>query len=130
MEFEVSPCCYLFCMSDDLPRQSLCPIDIHRGLQDCSEDPVVVSSGIESGLAACAMPEGACACTSQCEQFIAHYQRCLKPFQPFVIEEGFANTTFLRVIAACREPRLKQASGRCEPLSHPPAQHLIGMAGW
>jgi hypothetical protein len=81
--------------------------------QDCPDDPGVVLSGIEDGLAICGMPEG-CARTSECDQFLAYYQRCLKPFQPFVIGEGFGNSTVMSVIAACHEPRLKQASGRTE----------------
>ena len=79
--------------------------------QDCPDDPNTVSSSIEAGLAVCFTPDG-CACSSECEQFVAFYKRCLKPFQPFVIGEGFANSTVLSVIAACRRPRLKQASGR------------------
>ena len=79
--------------------------------QDCPDDPNTVSSSIEAGLAVCSTPDG-CAGTTECEQFVAFYKRCLKPFQPFVIGGGFANSTITSVIAACLRPRLKQASGR------------------
>ena len=89
-----------------------CPLYFCGGhCQECPDDPGVVLSRMEDGLAICIMPDGVCAGTSECEQFVAYYQRCLKPFQPFVIGEGFANSTVLSVIAACRRPRLKQASG-------------------
>jgi hypothetical protein len=100
--------------SGGLPWPVLCTKrDFFGGhCQECPDDPGVVLSRIEEGLAICVMPDGVCADTSECEQFLAYYQRCLKPFQPFVIGEGFANSTVLSVIAACRRPRLKQASGR------------------
>ena len=70
-----------------------------------------------------------CAGTSECTQFVAYYTRCLKPFQPFVIGEGFANSTVLSVIAACQQPRLKQARARGESFLHPnePLGYRIGL---
>jgi hypothetical protein len=78
--------------------------------QDCPEDPKAITSSIESGVAVCRAPDGTCARASECEQFLAGYRRCLKPFQPFVIGDGFENSTVMSVIAACRQLPLKKAS--------------------